>query len=313
MIRRMIILGLLLAVSTTVWSQQTIVFPAVSDEVEGRNGSLWSTVVRVVKTNPYDTVTIRRKWVCREGGGFLDDSNQAPSWTLPGGGRERVLLVTGAKVLAGAETQLGAVALEVEGGEVLAHSHVADVTKGYYLPGTVFVFGQGQLIPAFREPLQGPSHIPWLGGCLNWPCSQPRPDTWDFYRNNIGIVNPNSEPLSVTGTVIPFAVDDTSGILGEIIYGIPEHFIKHIPPFGWLQFHWQETRGHDSFFSPHFPPYVVSLTPDKDLPYYAYASVVFTPDPDSEIPVFNDPMFVPAEPGYVAPFSEVDPPKESGK
>ena len=45
------------------------------------------------------------------------------------------------------------------------------------------------------------------------------------------------------------------------------------------------------------------------MPYYAYASVVFSPDPDSGNQMFSDPMFVPAEPGYVAPWAEVYPPK----
>jgi hypothetical protein len=51
--------------------------------------------------------------------------------------------------------------------------------------------------------------------------------------------------------------------------------------------------------------FIVSLTPDSELPYYAYASVVFTPDPASGAPQFSDPMFVPAEPGYVTPINEM--------
>ncbi len=37
---------------TTVYTQQSIVFPAVANEVEGRNGSLWVTVARVIKDDP---------------------------------------------------------------------------------------------------------------------------------------------------------------------------------------------------------------------------------------------------------------------
>ncbi len=65
--------------------------------------------------------------------------------------------------------------------------------------------GQGQFIRAIEEPLIGPSHIPWLGGCLNAPCSNPDGNTWNFHRNNIGLVNPNSEPLTVTGVVLLFS------------------------------------------------------------------------------------------------------------
>lgn len=57
-------------------------------------------------------------------------------------------------------------------------------------------------------------------------------------------------------------------------------------------------------FLPH-AGFVISLTPDRDdLPYYAYASVVFSPDPDTGVPEFSDPMFIPAEPGYITPIIE---------
>ena len=49
------------------------------------------------------------------------------------------------------------------------------------------------------------------------------------------------------------------------------------------------------------------MTPEQQLPYYAYASVIFTPDPDLGVPEFNDPMFIPAEPGYVMPWFEASP------
>ena len=72
MIRRTVILGLLLAVSTTARAQQTIVFPAVADEVEGLNGSRWVTIARFIKLDPRDDVVLRRKWVCLPDGGFLE-------------------------------------------------------------------------------------------------------------------------------------------------------------------------------------------------------------------------------------------------
>jgi len=32
--------------------------------------------------------------------------------------------------------------------------------------------------------------------------------------------------------------------------------------------------------------------------------VVFSPDPDTGVPEFSDPMFIPAEPGYITPIIE---------
>jgi hypothetical protein len=48
--------------------------------------------------------------------------------------------------------------------------------------------------------------------------------------------------------------------------------------------------------------FVMSLLPDSDVPYLAYASTVFAPDPASDIPAFNDPLFISAEPGLFEPY-----------
>ena len=49
--------------------------------------------------------------------------------------------------------------------------------------------------------------------------------------------------------------------------------------------------------------FVINLDPHQSFAYFAYASTVFAPDPDSGVPVFNDPMFIPAEAGYIPPFT----------
>jgi hypothetical protein len=271
-------------------------------------------MVRVVKVDPREDLTLRRKWVCLPGGGFEDDSALAPTWEMPGGSFiRRVLVMWGEDLLQGGDASVGAVAFEVEGGtDVLAHMNVMDVRRGVYVP-RLLSFGQGQLIPAMRDPLYGPSHIPWLGGCRNQPCSTDMPSLWDHLRNNIGIVNPNPAELAVTGTVIPIAKPVEGGDFAEYPDVEPETFERVVPPYGWAQFVWEAVRYYgsepwDQWNAP-WTGFIISLTPDRDdLPYYAYASVVFTPDPDSGTPAFNDPMFVPAEPGYVAPFSEVIPP-----
>lgn len=306
------IVALVMAVSATGWSQQLLVFPAITDELPGLHGSLWVTNVRLVKEDWSDEVVVRRAWVCLEDGGFEDPPDDPPMWSMVDPFYERAIVLTGRDLLQGSG-QAGAVGLLVEGGELIAHAYVADARYGAYqepFPPGEWAFGQGQLEPAIMEPLIGPSHIPWLGGCLNNPCAQAPPERWDYLRNNIGLVNPNPEPMTVVGTVIPFGYW-TNGFfvaaIGEIPQDPPETFTKTMPAYGWLQFRWEaNTRytGGVLYTGPATNGFIVSLTPDSDLPYYAYASVVFTPDPESGAPQFNDPMFVPAEPGFVAPWSE---------
>jgi hypothetical protein len=307
---RVLVVVSLLCACSVASAQQLLVFPAVTDEVPGLNDSLWVTMVRIVKADPRDAVTIRRTWVCLPGGGFVDDPATAPTWIMQSPPTQaRLLILSGHELLSDTGANLGAVGVEVEGGEVLAHAYVVDVLRGVYAP-PLFAVGQGQLIPPYEAPMQGRSHIPWLGGCANYPCSQDPPDRWDHLRNNIGIVNANPEALSFSGTVVALG---WAGVPTEIPDGEPETFVKEVPPYGWVQFHWQAEHryGLDQWGEPIVASFgfVISLTPDKDLPYYAYASVVFTPDPESGVDEFNDPMYVPARPGYVAPFSEVIPPQ----
>jgi hypothetical protein len=309
--RRILVGTVLLVLSISAGAaQQLLVFPAVTDEVPGEDGSLWVTVVRVVKVDPHDDVTIRRIWTCLPGGGHIDEPPDAPSWDLPARGDDyyidRLLQVRGHDLLVGSGSAVGAVALRVEGGDVLAHSHVLDVTRGVDLP-PVGARGLGQLIPAVQSPLSGPSHIPWLGGCSWVPCSDPPPVAvlWEHMRNNIGLVNPNPEPLTITASVIPFSSSSPPNSTNPA-WQLPsqETFTKHIPAYGWVQFHWQSdaTYGEDPTYGGGYIAdlgFVINLAPDKDLPYYAYASVVFSPDPTSGVPAFSDPMYVPAEPGYI--------------
>ena len=294
-----------------VSAQQTIVLPAVSDNVHGVNGSIWATEVQIIKMDPDDHPTIRRLWVCVEGGGFADDPATAPTWEMMRPERSaRILRLSGADLLVGTDASLGAVALEIEGGEVIVNARVADVSRGTMWGATPF--GQGQLIPTGDEFLVGPAHLPWVGGCLNIPCNVIPRENWNYYRNNIGFVNPNPESLVLDGVALAFG-----GWPGELVAtplsnppGERDTFSKVVPPFGWTQFSWRSEGIYSHYFNPwgmyqtDFPlaGFIISLTPDSDLPYYAYASVVFAPDPESGIPAFNDPLFIPARPGFVAPF-----------
>jgi len=310
MMIKAIFTGVLLIAATAAPAQQLLVFPAVTDERPGVNGSLWVTTAMVIKTDPDDEVTVRRKWVCLADGGFVDDPATAPTWQLGAHAASgRLMLSLGGELLEGTGATAGAVALEVEGGEVIAHSNIMDIRWGRYRPFYPEVFGQGQHVPALRTPLLGPSHIPWLGGCRGNRCVEN--NIWQFLRNNIGIVNPNPEALIITGAVLPFgyaAGDGQVPGIGEW-NGSPvvETFSITVPAFGWKQFNWKSTVdyvGQFTSFSPH-TGFVISLTPDReDLPYYAYASVVFSPDPDTGVPEFSDPMFIPAEPGYIIPIIE---------
>lgn len=292
--------------SNTAWSQQLLVFPAVVDEVPGEGDSVWVTVVRVVKKNPQDSVTVRRKWVCLPGGGFVDEPTQAPSWDLTGSRHDdRMLYVEGRELLEGTDAQRGSVALEAEGGDVLAHAYVADVSRGLYYSGAV-AFGLGQLIPAQRSPQIGRSHIPWLPGCTQIGC-EPFGAYWEYMRDNIGILNPNPEPLEITGEVVVFSNQD----VGELYYET-EAFVREIRPYEWVQFRWvadQGFYGTDHWGIPYHPTggFILNFVPNQDLPYYAYASVVFSPDPSQSDSDFSDPMFVPAEPGYVPSFYDSPP------
>jgi hypothetical protein len=301
-----IMLCLVALVPASGWTQQLLVFPVVTDSLPGRYDSEWETLVRMIKVDPRDPVTIRRKWVCLPGGGFVDDPADAPFWDLTGQDvLSRSVIVFGDSLLRGTDASVGAVGLEVDGGPVLAHANVADVTRGYSK-----WFGTGQYVAAVQEPLVGPSHIQFVGGCRWNPCSEAPPEAWQNLRNNIGIVNPNPDPLLITGTVIPFPVFFYVGGPVEYPDEDPETFVREVPPYGWLQFHWEATRAYWlpwEDISPAYAGFVISLTPDGDQPYYAYASIVFSPDPASGTDGFSDPMFVPAEPGYIAPIREVVP------
>lgn len=302
--KHLLILALCCLVCATATTQQVFVLPAVTDNNPGINDSLWVTVVHIIKKNPHDVVTVKRKWVCVPEGGFLLDPTEAYTWTMDPNNTGRGLGLSGRQLLSGSDSDVGAVALEIDGGEVIVNSRVVDISRG--TAHLLMAFGQGQFIAPFQEPLEGSSHIPWVGGCLNSPCGEADPHEWNYYRNNIGLINPNPEAVNFDAVVIPFGPEN-DGNPGELYDEDPETFLKSVPAFGWKQFSWEATHTYGgTLWGDQNIPYagfIISLTPDKELPYFAYASVVFSPDPDTGIPAFNDPMFVPAEPGFIAPWA----------
>ncbi|RLB40675.1 MAG: hypothetical protein DRH30_08155 [Deltaproteobacteria bacterium] len=303
-----LLVAVVLTSSASASAQQTFVIPAVSDNTLGVNGSVWATEVQIIKKDPQASLTVRRLWVCVPEGGFLEDPGAALVWEMPrrNNARDRLLTLLGDDLLEGTDSSLGAVALVIEGGEAIVNARVADISRGRWLGMTPL--GQGQRIPATPDPLTGGSYIPWLGGCRNAPCNLSQAPNWDYFRNNIGLVNPNPEPLVVSGLAIPFGPGDHGEPIEFDLTGLTqETFERTVPPYGWVQFAWVATQYYEfSMWGDWRIPmasFLINLEPDQDLPYFAYASTVFAPDPDSGVPAFNDPMFIPAESGYIAPFT----------
>ncbi len=284
--------------------QQLIVIPVIADEVLGVNNSIWQTEVQIIKKNSHDNLTVRRVWVCTGDGGFEEDPATATTWDMTQDDHlVRMLTLSGWELLSGTGKDLGAVALEITGGEAIVNARIADIYRGSLDWRTPF--GQGQAIPTNRDAILGPSHLPWLGGCRNVPCTSST--IWDFYRVNIGVVNPNPTPLTITGLAIPFGYPSL-GLTAELwnfTHGY-QTFTITIPPYGWHQFPWRSNLvfGANIWGDPTVPTagFVMSLLPDSDAPYLAYASTVFAPDPATGVPAFNDPLFISAEPGFIEPF-----------
>jgi hypothetical protein len=301
---RKAVLGVLvLALATSAAAGELYVLPVVADGVAGRFGSLWETQIRIVKVNPTDNVVIRRAWVCLEGGGVVDDPLTAPSWELSWHPTDVIpaLLLNAAELLVGTGAQTGGVALDVEGGEVLINVSIVDVSIGGFVGGSeAMPYGIGQTYGASRAPLQGASHIAWIGGCYG---EQDLDDHCDHhYRNNVGLLNPNPEPAAIELTALPF-VQAAMWESDEVI---------SLPPYGWRQadLPLREIGGfiNDRFNIPRwsFPLYgVVNVKPQSDLPYYAYVSVVYTSPAEASTPRISDPEFQLAQPGAIVEYSEL--------
>lgn len=277
------------------------VLPVVVDGVGGLAGSLWETQVRVVKVDRFDDIVIRRAWVCLEDGGFADDPATAPTWEWPfRADRGRSTLLPVADLLEGTGADRGAVALEVEGGELLVDVGIVDVSLGGHIDLSQYLpYGIGQDYSAVRAPNDGASHFSWLGGCYGERSLSSYCD--NHYRNNIGLVNPNPEPMDLRITVFPFL----SSV--SLVADPEEGEVYTLPAYGWRQFAWPLDERlpiyETIFYIRSYPLYgVANVEPEDDLPYYAYVSVVYTTPPGVSSPRASDPYFQLAEPGTIGPY-----------
>lgn len=301
--KRWTLMLIVVAVSVPAVAGELYVLPVVVDSVPGLSGSLWETQIRIVKIDPTDDIVIRRVWVCLEDGGFADDPSTAPSWEFPYNYyRGRTTLLTAADVLDGADADRGAVALEVEGGELLIDVSIVDVSLGgFILPDEYRPYGIGQTYSAVRAPHNDGSHFSWLGGCYGERTITDYCD--NHYRNNIGLVNPNPGPMDIRVTVFPF-------ISSLSLVGNPEEGrVFSLPAFGWRQLAWPLDRRmvilETIFYLRSYPLRgVANIEPEDNLPYYAYVSVVYTTPPGVSSLRVSDPYFQLAEPGVIRRYWE---------
>jgi hypothetical protein len=324
-----------LLVSMIVQSGELHVLPVVADNVAGRNDSLWDTEIRIFSLNPGEDLVVRRKWVCLEGGGFEDDPATAPVWRLSDEiyhfdygdvlpiplERRRIIFLDGASLLQGSGKNVGAVALEIEGSAIV-FSRISNVRDEPFDPWSTWhspfqLLGLGQLIRAEQAPLQGAAVFPWLTPdiSVSFECTQQSPCNW---RNNVGFVNPSSQPLNLTAEIrmffaVPFIdepdpecpIPGESGICpsigGESDYHQGEDDFNlleiGLPPWGWTQ-----VNSIDYLFSKGVPwggelfvnaasTLVLNIIPETDdRPYYAYLSQVFSGIHDRNDPAFMTPI-----------------------
>ncbi len=278
---------------------ETVVLPVVARGVQGLNGSVWDSEVRISAPNLLPPGRVTRLWVALPEGGFVDDPTAAPQWvyptlTFPAGipiplG---VTLLTGDDLLQGTNAPKGAVALEIDGTGNLAFLHNANTLGQPRLPQDAqgppcCLPGSGQAVRALTEPLVRRGFIPWV-------TSGRSP-----FRVSVGVINPTSGPRTISVHLHNF--QSLAGVQPAGAYWVAPGFSDGsaelsvtvaLPPWGFRQI--------DDFVSvilqqrPGLEPldrvgpagiYLVDQQ-NPQSPFYAYASVIWSP--------LNDPEFVAA-------------------
>jgi hypothetical protein len=280
---------------------ETVVLPVVARGVPGLNGSFWDSEVRIAGLNLTPPGPIRRLWVALPGGGFVDDPAVAPAWSFPPLAcpgtcfAAGLVLLTGEQLLQGTGASKGAVALDVSGTGNSVFLHNSNTLGQPRLPQDAqgpacCLPGNGQLVRGLTQPLVGWGLIPWATAGRS------------PYRVSVGVINPTATARSLTvnvGPLTPFAGSDSTGPpdgtywLGTI-GGASPTLTVNLQPWGFQQVDdlasvllrqcpsctWQDRVAPAEIF--------VVDTDQSGLPFYAYASVIWTP--------LNDPEFVAAEP-----------------
>ncbi len=321
------------------------VLPVVADQAPGRNASVWDTEVRIFSLlEPGEDLVVRRAWVCLEGGGFEDDPEAAPVWRLSDFAyhenypwddvtfeTRRLIVLDGASLLQGTGRNVGAVGLEIEGDAVVIGRITNVAGEAGDSQNTLQRYfqlrGLGQLVHGQTAPLNGASVFPWLtpdyGGIFTG-CSSNAPCNW---RNNLGIVNPSAEAMTVTLNVlsyvgVPYYGDEGQcqpdqdnqicpGVAGEIYDrgDIPwDELDVNLPPWAWVQINsidYEFLIPDLGFLNPingYSSVLALNILPENDeQPYYAYLSQVFSGTHDQ-----NDPAFITPRPGrFWSIFDEV--------
>jgi hypothetical protein len=264
---------------------ETYVLPVIVRGVPGLNGSYWDSEARIMQLNMAELVTVKRVWVATAAGGFVDDPATAPSWALPAFGLQRSLaILTGNDLLQGVDATHASVALDVQGRAAVIVHNTNTNGAGRLPPEYCCLPGNGQLTSALTVPIQGPSIIPWATSGRN------------VFRVNVGIINPNTVSATFRLKGESFRRDGPNNNpfwrpYGPIIWPGPDVVL---PPLGWLQvndifalFVDMSTPGWGFPIEDVLPGSVI-IEPQGDLPYYAYATPIYSP--------LNDPEFITAIP-----------------
>ncbi len=279
-------------------SAETFVLPVVARGVPGINGSVWDSEVRI--SGPYQGLppTVRRLWVALPGGGFVDDVETAPRWvfptfTMPAGMPLPLTftVLTGDQLLQRTEALKGAVAIEVEGTGNHVFLHNANTLGQPRLPQgaaeepACCLPGNGQLIRGLSEPLV-------QNGAISWITSGRSP-----YRVSVGVINPTDQSraftieMDVTGPWPNWPPGEADGTYWLANGAAALSF--ELPPWGFRQIDdlaavLLEQCPSCSSLDRVAPAAVYVIDAETSMPFYAYASVIWTP--------LNDPEFVAAEP-----------------
>jgi hypothetical protein len=264
---------------------ETYVLPVVVKGVQGLSGSYWDSEIRILLLSRQQDIVVRRAWVALADGGFVDDPATAPSWSfpdLPPQLTARMIVLKGSDLLQGVNATHASVGLDIPG-RVAVYLH--NVNSQGSQEGALL--GSGQLGPGASVPVVGPVTIPWAtAGDAN-------------FRMSVGFVNPSPTQLTLrvyTSRVWrafpgPEIVDPRYWLDANPL----QPLVVALPPWGWRQVNdifsklilctlpsgcWPDYAG-----SGYAGPQYMEVEPDDgQAPYFAYASIVYSP--------LNDPEFV---------------------